>query len=151
LADAAGAEFRFRTVLPVASGDIRKITVTTAAGTVSVERDDAGRYVSADGRKIDQAAAGGLFDALGGLRVERFIAAAGGAGSGGSGGAGGSGGGGPQFHLVTREGKTYDLQLASADPDAATARLAHVGDRWFRLTRATIDKLRADLMAKDEP
>jgi hypothetical protein len=147
LADAAGAEFRFRTVLPAASGDIRKITVTAAGGAVSVERDDAGRYTSADGRKIDQAAGGGLFDAVGGLRVERFVATGPGPGP----GSGEAGGGGPQFHIVTRDGKTYDLQLASADPDGPTARLAHLGGQWFRLPRATIDKLRADLTAKDEP
>jgi hypothetical protein len=74
LADAASGEFRFRTVLPIASADIRKIALTTAAGTMNIERDDAGRYTCTDGGKIERAAAGGLFDTLGGLRVERFVA-----------------------------------------------------------------------------
>jgi len=51
LADAAAAEFRFRTVLPEAGADIRMITVTTAAGAVSVERDDAGATSAPTGRR----------------------------------------------------------------------------------------------------
>ena len=69
------AEFRDRTVLPVAAEDFKQVTVTRDGKTLTIHKDDDGSYVSPPMiRKINQAAAGALFDTLvGNLRVERYL------------------------------------------------------------------------------
>jgi hypothetical protein len=141
LVAAAGVEFRDRNALPIAAKDTQKITVTRTGRSVTLEKNDTGQYAATDGRKVDQSAAGGLFDTVAGLRVEHYTQAPTGA----------IPGAGTLVHVVMREGKTFDLQLVET-PSGATdqAHLAHLGDQWFTLSDETVKKLEADPIAKDD-
>lgn len=70
--DAANAEFRYRTVLPIKVEEIGQVTLKRGDTTIVIDRGADGRYARADGEALDDAAAGRLFDELAGLRVERY-------------------------------------------------------------------------------
>ncbi len=78
LIESAGAEYRHRTILPMAQNRIAQVTIQDgSSAAVVITRDAAGRY-AVDGRDdLNQTAAGGLFDALGGLRALRWMPSAG--------------------------------------------------------------------------
>ncbi len=75
IAEAVDAEFRHRTALPFSTMDVETISVHRGAATLVVKNDDSGDFVGNGGEKIDQSAAGGLFDTLAGLRVDRYLPA----------------------------------------------------------------------------
>jgi hypothetical protein len=72
LIDAAKAEFRYRTVLPIKVEDIREVALTRGSHALTVLRDAAGRYRREDGGDLLEADAGALYDELAGLRADRF-------------------------------------------------------------------------------
>jgi hypothetical protein len=69
LIDAVTEEFRYRTIWELTTDDMQQVTVDGVA--ITKDGDD---YI-AEGIDLDQSAAGGLFDALQGLRAEHFIKA----------------------------------------------------------------------------
>ncbi len=77
LAQALSAEFRDRTMLNVPLDRMAQVTIQQGEVVTVIVRDAAGRY-GVEGRDdLIQAAAGGLFDALAGLRAARWINPAG--------------------------------------------------------------------------
>lgn len=72
LIDAATAEFRYRTVLPIKVADLASVTLRRGEASVTIQRDASGRYVRAGGGEIDAAAAAAVFDELAGLGATRY-------------------------------------------------------------------------------
>ena len=142
LVDALNAEFRYRTVIEAANDDIEQVAVSRGDDTVTIEKDEDGKYVSVDGDQLDQAAAGGLFDTLAGLRVERYVkpltmqdqdAAA-------------------RITLRTKDQKTCVLRLAGKEgqTDVATIEPAGEGLGWFKLSEDALGKLTGELVKEEE-
>ena len=129
LLEALNAEFRDRTVLAVALSEIKSVEV---AGLV-VTRDEDGKFAGASGEKINQSAAGALFDTLAGLRVERYVGAAVGL---------------PvrTLKITTTDGKSRTLNLMGL---GGQSRAASLDGRWFVLEESTLSKLKADLLQKE--
>lgn len=77
LVSAAQAELRDRTILSLDRSDVARVTVEwPGKPAMTVKRDADERYIAEDGRTLNQAAAGALFDVVTGLRAERFVKAA---------------------------------------------------------------------------
>ena len=70
--DALEGEFLYRTIVPAQVADMTKVVVTDGDQSLTVTRDEDGKYASPDGKELDQSAVGALFDTLAGLRVKRF-------------------------------------------------------------------------------
>lgn len=68
-----GEEYRNRTVLAFDSESIISVRLAHGSAQRTIAREGA-RYLDVAGDAVDEAAAAGLFDVLGGLRVERFLA-----------------------------------------------------------------------------
>ena len=64
-------EYEYRTVLDFKTEQIKQITVRRDGKVVTITKQD-DKYVGSDGQKVDQSAAGGLFDTLAGLRIEQY-------------------------------------------------------------------------------
>ena len=67
------AEYRYRTVLPLRTEQIRRVTIRHGDQNVVIHREDNGRYADAIDADVDPAIGGALFDTLAGLRAERFV------------------------------------------------------------------------------
>lgn len=70
---AIGAEYRDRTLLSLKPADIESVRVSRGETSVTVQRDSSGRYTVEGGQGIEPSLAGKLFDALAGLRAERYV------------------------------------------------------------------------------
>lgn len=73
LIEALQAEYRNRTVLPVAASQIAKVTVVRGQDTLTIERSNKGDFTSRQVTRVNQDNAARLFDTLGGLRAERYL------------------------------------------------------------------------------
>jgi hypothetical protein len=142
LLDALKPEFRYRTLLPFAADQIHEVTVARGDRSVRFSKGAEDQYVSQDGEaELDQDAAAGVFDALAGLRVERYVA--------------------PlnleaqDFAAIvtvkTKDDETYILRLVGKEGHSNTAQIepAHIGPDWFTLSPNQIDKLTA-VLGQDE-
>ena len=135
LMDALDAEFRHRTVLQAANDDIRQITVARNGQAITIKKDADGKYVSSDGEaKIDQGSAGGLFDTVAGLRVERYISAP------------AKQDAAATITVQTNEA-TYVLKLAEGN--TGTIDPAGEGLSWFTLGDDSVEKLTADVIEEE--
>jgi Domain of unknown function (DUF4340) len=70
--DLLNAEYLDRTVLALTGEQISSVTIADAETRVTITREGQ-RFVSEDGEPIDQVIAAGVFDALAGLRAERYV------------------------------------------------------------------------------
>lgn len=128
------AELRDRTVLPITTLDVDSITVTRGETIYTLLRDADDAFVDAGGAAIDQSVAGGLFDTLAGLRVQRYVAAT-----------------APEtpamtLTVTTKSGGTHTLLIADLDDPQHTV---HVDGRGCRLSEDVFGKLVANLVKAD--
>lgn len=134
--DALAAEYLDRTAIPTASGDIERIKVSNPDAKlkeVTLERDVGGKFVSVEDQPIDQSAAGAMFDAVGNLRVERYLPA-------GDAGA-------AKIHLTIepKNGKPIELAISPGGTDGNRVTMTGgLGERTFRVPLDTLKKLTAD-------
>lgn len=130
--NALQAELRPRTVVPVRIEQMASVAVREGDKGVEVHRDKDGHYSAADGRAIDQSAAGTLFDRLAGLRVERYLAVP---------PAGKKAATQRRLSIATQEGATINLTIVAV----GESRYLTIDDnRWGVLDEAALQ----DLMAK---
>ena len=135
LMDALDAEFRDRTVLQAANDDIQQVTIARNGQTVTIKKDADDKYVSAGGAtKIDQASAGGVFDTVAGLRVERYISA-------------------PEKQdavaTITVQTTEASYVLKLAEGNTGTIDPATDGLNWFTLSDDSVEKLTADVIEEE--
>jgi len=141
--DLLNAEYRDRTAIDLNVDQIQSVRVANDSTDITVSRDGQ-RFVS-DRGEVDQAVAAGVFDALAGLRVQRYVA--------------------PlhprpqdidfSVELTTSDGETRTLRLIDSGGDAVTVSLDPQGDRdyarWFTLDREVVARLRAPLTETQTP
>ncbi len=121
--DSLGVEYRHRTLFDFTADDIQQVAV----GEITITKKDSD-YTSEQTDKLDDSAAGGVFDTLAGLRVERYVAATQGANA------------TRTIDITLKDGDAKLALQLSADHTAST------GDRWFELSEDDYDKLMADLI-----
>ncbi len=137
VADLFNAEYRDRSVLTVSLEEIASARIASDTTDIMVSLDGQ-RFVSDQG-EVDQAVAAGVFDALAGLRVERYVA--------------------PlhlrpedidfSIELTTTGEETWTLRFIHGDDETVTVTMdpshgeSHTG--WFTLNRDAVDRLRAPL------
>lgn len=138
LAELLNQEYRDRTALSLSADQIENVTISSENASMTVERGASGNYVDAAGNKLNQTAAAGVYDALAGLRVLRYVSP-------------------PALdELQTKLQFTISLQLKDgqqhqlsvwkpSDPNSPS--LAQLDDRWFQLSPEVTGKLTADLAA----
>lgn len=133
------AEYRPRTVLDLAPGDVVQITITREKNRpVTFERDELGRYHMLDDGKplttirLNTENLARLFDQLTPLRAWRLLPTP------------DPRPGDPSttIDLTARTGKKYTLAIGFKDNPA----LAHIGDTWFTLAPQTLGILTAEPM-----
>lgn len=136
LIELLGGEFRLRTVLPLSINEMTSVQVIRQDGSVTIKRDQDGKYVDQDGHDVDQSVVGVLFDTLAGLRVDQFIQP--------------EHVSQPPLKIVvkTNSGQTY--RLAFATPKE-TRYVATNGQQWFTVDADTYRKLNAPLIGQQEP
>lgn len=135
----AGAEFRDRTVLPIAAMEIRSISVTRGGKTIVIHRNPDGKYVGGDEQAVNQAAAGGLFDTLAGLRVERHLSVV--------------KAGKPRMQILieTQAGQKITLAFPASDGEPESAAMSGaLGEKFFRVSKDVMKKFEADLTGREE-
>lgn len=131
-------EYRDRTALSLSTDQIERVSIASDTRTIAVERGASGNYVDAAGNKLNQAAAAGVYDALAGLRVLRYVSPP------------------AADELQAKLQFTISLQLKDdqqhklsiwkpSDPNSSS--LAQLDDRWFQLSPEVTGKLSADLTA----
>ena len=134
LANAINAELRYRTVLSFNTTDIRRVTVGRD-GQTQVIGKDGDDYVGDGEGKIDQSAAGGLFDTLAGLRVERYL---------------------PDGHVVEvtttitvelDDEQTHVLEVAESKGGGG---VVAINSQAYVLSESVYEKLTADLFKQDD-
>ena len=142
LLDALNAEFRHRTVQPVAADSISKVTIARGGQEISIRKDSDAKYVTPDHEtELDQTAAGAVFDAVAGLRAERYVAAL----------------DSPEEDLAAtitvhaRDDQRFVLRLYDREGHAGTATIepARPGLEWFTLSEATLKDLKAQVVKAD--
>jgi hypothetical protein len=139
--DRFNAEYRDRTVIAVPIENINSVKLTSVSTGITVSREGQ-RFVS-DRGEVDQAMAAGVFDALAGLRVQRYVA--------------------PlnlrpqdidfSIEMTSVDGEIWTLNLVNSEDEPTTATLTAPGDvsdgdaqvLWFTLDRSVADRLRAPL------
>ena len=121
-------EFRYRTILPMSTSDIASISVTNDGNILTIEKNDDGDYVGTEGEKIDESAAGGLFDTVAGLRVKRYVSEL------------DTGQGTCTIEVRTKDNNVHHLVLT---PSGAT-----LDDQAFTLEDDARQKLEADFIEK---
>lgn len=125
-------EFRDRTAIKYAPAQLTRLVVTDlgkAPASFTLEKDSSGRYTSPDIEKLNQATAAAVFDAVGALRVERYVAAK------------PVGDGGRKIEVHAGDAPPLTLEIAQLRGDDHSAR---IGDTGFVIPDATIGKLRSD-------
>ena len=127
LADAVSAEMRYRTILSFSTTDIVRINVTRDGTSLVLKKDENDDYVSESGQKIDDSAAGGLFDTVAGLRVDHYVD------------------GGPVSDAqITIEVELADAAHAIAIAEADDAeRHISIGDQRYQVGDSVFEKLTA--------
>jgi Domain of unknown function (DUF4340) len=132
--DALEGEYLYRTIVPAQMADVTKAVVTDGDQSLTVTRDEDGKYASPDGKELDQSAVGAFFDTLAGLRVKRF-----------------------EKPGETKAKRTIALTLTEGKTAVGPITLGEkpqgphtVGDRPFSLDALTYDKLTASLLKKDQ-
>jgi Domain of unknown function (DUF4340) len=70
--DRLNAEYRNRTVLDLSADQIESVTLASNETSVTISRDGQ-RFITDTPGEIDQAVAAGVFDALAGLRAQRYV------------------------------------------------------------------------------
>ncbi len=128
------AELRNRTALAITTLDIEQIAVARGETLLTLTRNADDDYVDAGGAAIDQSAAGGLFDTLAGLRVQRYVTAEPPASPAIS------------IDITTKEG-THTLLVGDA---ADAQRTVHIDGRAARLSEDVFGTLTAAWVASDE-
>ena len=130
LAGLVDREFRYRTVLPLGVEQIASVEFSNPEGSVRLERDRSGAYVSGSGQAVDPEMAAEVFETLAGLRVERFT---------------------QPLHVplpvttvtvTSATGQEYRLVLPRLSGHETTATL---GQQWFELDAKAIAVLLAPL------
>jgi hypothetical protein len=140
------AEYRPRTVLPLAPGDIAQVSITKGnAAPFAFVKDDLNRYMALDATgkpqpypEIDARKAAALFDSLTPLRAWRLVTK-------------------PEtiqakdalntIELATRTGQRHTIRVGFPDQPA----LAVIKDVWFTLQPEALARLLAETVKKGEP
>ncbi|MCC7146623.1 MAG: DUF4340 domain-containing protein [Phycisphaeraceae bacterium] len=135
LVEAASAELRYRTALPVGFSQIAQVTVEDGGTTLVILRDAARRYITPDNRKLDQAAVSSLFDSLAGLRVERYLPLS---------SASQPAKQGRLFTITTTDGRTMTVRLLEQDPP----RVLIDGKTLGQIGLEVAQKMAAELLLK---
>lgn len=129
-AEKLAAELRDRTVLPITTVGVNAVVVSHSDSLLTLSRNADDDYVDAGGATIDQSAAGGLFDTIAGLRVERYVTAA-----------------PPDAPAITIDiqlaDKTHTILIADSENHE---RPIHVDDRACLVNESTFEKLVAGLI-----
>jgi hypothetical protein len=145
LVQSLNQEYRDRTVIDVQAGEIRRVTTVTGESATTIDQESAGQYTCQEIPTMSQTAAAGLFDALSGLRAVRFISQ-------------------PEksrfpvdtsvpyrVEVQTRDDQTLPLTLYPSVKNDVGESLVQIGDRWFLLPAATVQKLTAPLASTPAP
>lgn len=133
------AEYRPRTILSASSDEIASVTVQVSdTEPVILQRDAEDRYVSNSGQSMNQSRAGALFDALAGLKVERYVEPD----------AEANQRLGPvrRVTVALQDGRTHELVI-HGENDGRGARFAALDGRPFRLRPRDHDRLTATIIA----
>jgi|GEM_PF-6034854 len=126
-------EFEYRQVLDLKAEDIKQLTVARDGRVVTITKGEDGKYAGTKDEKINQSAAGGMFDTLAGLRVESFINQL----------------NLPsrqilqQIDLITKDGKSHKLVFSSRKGQENAVGL---DDRWFILDEDSLKKLKEKVL-----
>ncbi|MCC7192936.1 MAG: DUF4340 domain-containing protein [Phycisphaeraceae bacterium] len=143
LRDLLRAEYLDRTVIPFTAANIERIKVSNSHAQlkeVTIVRNVANKYESEEGLPIDQSAAGALYDTIGKLRVERYLPMS-----------------EPTKDLSTstrltiepKNGNPVELVITSdSKGDNRVMMSGALGNRIFRISADTLQKLTADLNPK---
>lgn len=138
LGDLLEQEYRDRTLLTAASSDIESVGITLGGQTLTVRRIATGEYQSDEGSEVDGGKAAAIFDALAGLRVERYL---------------------PERPADLEGDAKVKLVVQARGKPAVTfllwpskengSAVGSLAERWFRLSPSTVAKLTESPVKKD--